>query len=157
MLFCFILFLLYRRKKKCIRFIIGADGETTEIIVKEQDPSDSDDNENRIPPSDLESKEGLKELVNNNEILKLSSNNNNNSETSTTTLSDIETSTTTNTTKNDTTYSSSAVIESVITCAASSASGNSPSSGNSRVTYTSNGHTLTDLRTDSKPVDFSRL
>jgi hypothetical protein len=189
-----------RRKKKCIRFIIGADGETTEVMVKEQDPSDSDDNENRIPNSeDVESKEGIKDLVSsNNDILKLSNTpnttntNNTTSDTCTTTTLLPQDSSATSTvtsdaaTKDQFVYSPSAHTQpqdggggggvvgggatnitsstsgggGATSVSTSSATSNSTTNNNTTrvTTYTTNGHTLTDLRTvDTKPVDFSRL
>lgn len=40
--------IMFRRKKKCIRFIVGADGETTEVLDKDQVDvnSDSDNDHN---------------------------------------------------------------------------------------------------------------
>jgi len=69
-----------RRKKKCIRFIIGADGEAKEVPENEQVDNDeedeSDDNENepdtdpnsqekqpKSPGSDTDSKENLRSLL----------------------------------------------------------------------------------------------
>uniref|UniRef100_T2M4F7 Transcription factor 7-like 2 n=1 Tax=Hydra vulgaris TaxID=6087 RepID=T2M4F7_HYDVU len=59
-----------RRKKKCIRFIIGADGEATEVPEKDQRDSDSDDNQDKSDESF--SKEHLHGLAN---ITTLSSDN----------------------------------------------------------------------------------
>ena len=83
-----IVYFIYRRKKKCIRFIIGADGETTEVPDKEQtEHSDSEtENENH---TEIDSKEKLQELVtmattdyqkltNNNSSINNNNNNNNN-------------------------------------------------------------------------------
>ena len=50
-----------RRKKKCIRFIIGADGEATEVPEKDQRDSDSDDNQEKSDESF--SKEHLHGLI----------------------------------------------------------------------------------------------
>jgi len=60
---------LFRRKKKCIRFIVGADGETTEVLDKEQTEINSDsDNENNTTninnnTTTTDSKENLQDRV----------------------------------------------------------------------------------------------
>lgn len=50
-----------RRKKKCIRFIIGADGETKEVPEKDQIDNSEDDSD--IENGELDSKENIEDLT----------------------------------------------------------------------------------------------
>nr|ACZ51404.1 TCF [Hydractinia echinata] len=128
-----------RRKKKCIRFLVGADGETTEVAEKDNEHSDSDDNENR---TQINSTENLQELVTmaTKDTQNITSTilNNNNSSSVTTSISPV-----TSPVSSDSTSIYKFSIEAISSSSTTDSSLNSSTIG-SAVTYTSNGRTFTN-------------